>query len=170
MLLFMARAAADPGVTGLFAGGLDGGQWLTMTLLSAFVIILLPRQFHVAAVENVDAREVKRAAWLFPLYLVAINIFVIPIAIAGLLLLPPGSDGDAFVLALPVSPRNVRPGWIKPSSTMMPRGGCGVLLLMPSSPQAASDVSSAAAVSANARRPTVERERTCGIIEKSFAE
>ncbi|WP_342634763.1 NahK/ErcS family hybrid sensor histidine kinase/response regulator [Aestuariivirga litoralis] len=99
---FLQRATADPQVMGLFSGGLDGGQWLTLTLLAAFAVVLLPRQFHVAAVENANAREVKRAAWLFPLYLVAINIFVIPIAVAGLLLLPPGSDGDTFVLALPV--------------------------------------------------------------------
>ncbi len=99
---FLERATADPQVRGLFSGGLDGGQWLTMTLLAAFAVILLPRQFHVAAVENANAREVRRAAWLFPLYLVAINLFVIPIAVAGLLLLPPGADGDTFVLALPV--------------------------------------------------------------------
>ena len=99
---FLERAAADPAVTGLFTGGLDGGQWLTMTLLAAFAIILLPRQFHVAAVENATRQEVRRAAWLFPAYLVAINLFVIPIAISGLLLLPPGADGDTFVLALPV--------------------------------------------------------------------
>jgi Na+/proline symporter/signal transduction histidine kinase/CheY-like chemotaxis protein len=99
---FLAEAAADPEVTALFSGGLDGGPWLTMTLLSAFAIILLPRQFHVAAVENANRGEIRRAAWLFPLYLVAINLFVIPIAVAGLLLLPPGTDGDTFVLALPV--------------------------------------------------------------------
>lgn len=99
---FLERAMAEPAVTGLFAGGLDGGQWLTMTLLSAFAIILLPRQFHVAAVENASREEIRRAAWLFPAYLVAINLFVVPIAIAGLLLLPPGADGDTFVLALPV--------------------------------------------------------------------
>ena len=103
---FLARAAADSQVRGLFSGGLDGGQWLTLTLLAAFAVVLLPRQFHVAAVENANAREVKRAAWLFPLYLVAINIFVIPIAVAGLLLLPKGADGDTFVLALPVSAGN----------------------------------------------------------------
>jgi hypothetical protein len=56
----------------------------------------------VAAVENANRGEIRRAAWLFPLYLVAINLFVIPIAVAGLLLLPPGTDGDTFVLALPV--------------------------------------------------------------------
>lgn len=99
---FLERAAADPAVTGLFAGQLDGGQWLTMTLLSAFAIILLPRQFHVTAVENASREEVRRAAWLFPAYLVAINLFVIPIAVAGLLLLPPTAHGDTFVLALPV--------------------------------------------------------------------
>ncbi len=98
---FFARAAADPAVTALFSGGLDGGQWLTMTLLAAFAIVLLPRQFHVAAVENASREEIRRAAWLFPAYLVAINLFVIPIAVAGLLLLPE-AHGDTYVLALPV--------------------------------------------------------------------
>jgi Na+/proline symporter/signal transduction histidine kinase len=100
---FLERAVTDPAVSGFFDGRLDGGQWLTMTLLSAFAIVLLPRQFHVAAVENASRDEVRRAAWLFPAYLVVINIFVIPIAVAGLLLLPPTADGDTFVLALPVS-------------------------------------------------------------------
>ena len=103
---FLARAAADPAISELFSGGLDGGQWLTLTLLAAFAVVLLPRQFHVAAVENANRQEIRRAAWFFPAYLVAINIFVIPIAIAGLLLLPKGSDGDTFVLALPVHAGN----------------------------------------------------------------
>ena len=55
-----------------------------MTLLSFVAILLLPRQFHVAVVENNNEREIKRAAWLFPLYLVLINLFVVPIALAGL--------------------------------------------------------------------------------------
>src|SRR6201999_1151871 len=66
-------------------------------------IILLPRQFHVTVVENSSDGEVKRARWLFPLYLVAINLFVIPIAIAGLVIFPFGAvDSDMFVLALPM--------------------------------------------------------------------
>ena len=56
-----------------------------MTLLSLFAIVLLPRQFHVTVVENNNEAEIRRAAWLFPLYLVLINLFVVPIAIAGLL-------------------------------------------------------------------------------------
>ena len=76
---------------------------LAMTLLSFVAILLLPRQFHVTVVENNDEREIKRARWLFPIYLVLINLFVVPIAIAGLLTFPAGQvDSDMFVLALPL--------------------------------------------------------------------
>ena len=65
--------------------------------------MLLPRQFHVAVVENHSEAEIRRAAWLFPLYLVLINLFVVPIATAGLLAFPAGGmDGDMFVLGLPL--------------------------------------------------------------------
>ena len=74
-----------------------------MTLLSFVAILLLPRQFHVAVVENNNEAEIKRAAWLFPVYLVLINLFVVPIALAGLLTFPAGKvDSDMFVLALPL--------------------------------------------------------------------
>lgn len=76
---------------------------IATTLLSFMAIILLPRQFHVAVVENNNESEIKRAAWMFPIYLVLINLFVVPIALAGLLTFPPGSvDSDMFVLALPL--------------------------------------------------------------------
>src|SRR4051812_22652089 len=79
------------------------GTFLTMTLLSFCAIMLLPRQFHVSVVENSTDADVGRARWLFPLYLVAINLFVIPIAIAGLVIFPFGAvDPDMFVLALPI--------------------------------------------------------------------
>ena len=80
------------------------GNLIAMTLLSLFAIVLLPRQFHVTVVENNNETEVRRAAWLFPLYLVLINLFVVPIAVAGLLTFPAGKvDSDMFVLALPLS-------------------------------------------------------------------
>src|SRR4029079_7107623 len=79
------------------------GNFLTMTLLSFCAIMLLPRQSHVSVVENSSDAEVGRARWLFPLYLVAINVFVIPIALAGLITFPFGAvDSDMFVLALPI--------------------------------------------------------------------
>ena len=81
----------------------SAGNFLTMTLLSFCAIMLLPRQFHVSVVENAAPSEVNRARWLFPLYLVAINLFVIPIALAGMISFPFGAvDPDMYVLALPV--------------------------------------------------------------------
>ncbi|WP_375461653.1 NahK/ErcS family hybrid sensor histidine kinase/response regulator [uncultured Enterovirga sp.] len=77
-------------------------SYLTLILLSACVALLLPRQFHMTVVENRSVEDVRRAAWLFPLYLVLINIFVIPLALAGLYLLPAGTDRDMTVLALPL--------------------------------------------------------------------
>ncbi|MCX7339685.1 MAG: hybrid sensor histidine kinase/response regulator [Hyphomicrobiales bacterium] len=78
--------------------------FLTLTLLSAFAALLLPRQFHMAIVENRDERDVRRAAWLFPLYLILINLFVLPIAISGetLLNLNP-AERDMTMLLLPLS-------------------------------------------------------------------
>src|SRR5579862_7510706 len=82
-------------------------SFCAMTTLSLFAIVLLPRQFHVAVVENHSEAEIRRAAWLFPAYLVLINLFVVPIAMAGLLTFPAGHvDGDMFVLALPLAARS----------------------------------------------------------------
>jgi Na+/proline symporter/signal transduction histidine kinase len=79
------------------------GNFLTATLLSFGAAVMLPRQFHVAVVENSSDDEVARARWLFPLYLIAINVFVIPIALAGLIIFPFGAvDSDMYVLALPI--------------------------------------------------------------------
>ena len=98
------QAASSESVRKMMAAPLDGATLITNTLLSACAILLLPRQFHVAVVENRDERDVRTAAWLFPLYLVAINIFVIPLAVAGLLIFPEGAlDRDMTVLALPLS-------------------------------------------------------------------
>jgi Na+/proline symporter/signal transduction histidine kinase len=81
----------------------SAGNFLTMVLLSFCASLMLPRQFHVSVVENSSDAEIGRARWLFPLYLVAINVFVIPIALAGLVLFPFGAvDSDMFVLALPI--------------------------------------------------------------------
>ena len=91
-------------VQATFMRPFHGGVWLTVTFLSFVCIILLPRQFHVTVVENNSEREIKRARWLFPVYLILINIFVVPIAAAGLLVFPDRSiDADLFVLSLPIS-------------------------------------------------------------------
>lgn len=102
------QSAADAGgILPLYDGSLNWGQLAIFTLLSSFAVLLLPRQFHVTVVENNNASELKRAVWLFPLYLLAINLFVVPIAIAGRLTLGPDVSGDLFVVALPLSTQSV---------------------------------------------------------------
>jgi Na+/proline symporter len=96
-----AQAAATPEIAAKFARDLPGGPWIAQTFLALIACLLLPRQFHIAVVENNSPGEIRRAAWLFPAYLVAINIFVVPIAAAGLLRFGGNVDADLFVLELP---------------------------------------------------------------------
>jgi PAS domain S-box-containing protein len=78
-------------------------RWAAMLLISMMAVMLLPRQFHVLVVQNPRERDVVTAAWAFPLYLLAINVFVLPIAFGGLLTLGAGrGEADSFILALPL--------------------------------------------------------------------
>ncbi|ACB32511.1 histidine kinase [Leptothrix cholodnii SP-6] len=79
-------------------------QWFALTMLSMLSVIFLPRQFQVMVVENVDESHLKRAAWAFPAYLLLINLFVLPIALGGLLYFSAGGmNADSFVLSLPLA-------------------------------------------------------------------
>ncbi len=101
--VLLEMAQAHPPTAAIFTRSPHLDTFLATTLLSFIAIIMLPRQFHVAVVENHSETEIKRAAWLFPLYLVLINLFVIPIALAGLLTFPAGTlDSDMYVLGLPL--------------------------------------------------------------------
>lgn len=73
----------------------------TLLFLSMGAIMLLPRQFHVMVIENSDERHIYTAMWLFPAYLFLINLFVMPIAIGGILATGSSSGADYFVLSLP---------------------------------------------------------------------
>ncbi len=84
----------------------DGGRWTAITLLAAAAIICLPRMFQVMVVENEDERHLRTAAWAFPLYLLMMSLFVVPIAVVGLDLMPAGSNPDLFVLSLPLNQGN----------------------------------------------------------------
>lgn len=94
------RAEALPNLDELY--GIDAGRWITLTLLSMAAAICLPRQFQIVVVENVDERHLATASWLFPLYMLAISLFALPIALAGLRILPGDADPDFFVLTLPM--------------------------------------------------------------------
>ncbi len=79
-------------------------QWFALTLLAMLSVLFLPRQFQIMVVENVDEQHLKRAAWVFPLYLLLINIFVLPIALGGLLYFGNAPvNAETFVLSLPLA-------------------------------------------------------------------
>ncbi|HEY9446858.1 MAG TPA: histidine kinase, partial [Burkholderiales bacterium] len=86
-----ARAEQIPPLAVLLHEGGDSGRystWASLLFLSMLSIMFLPRQFQVSVVENVDERHLRKAVWLFPLYLLVINVFVMPIALGGLMHLP----------------------------------------------------------------------------------
>ena len=88
-------------------GGLENGfNWMFTILLSFFAIFLLPRQFHVAVVENQNIDHLKKAIWLFPLYLLIFNVFVIFIAWAGNIRLTATVNHDYYSLLLPIQEGN----------------------------------------------------------------
>ncbi len=106
-----ARASANPKFAAMMTPleGVAGGyaNWVWLTILSMMAIMFLPRQFQVAVIENVDEKHLNKAIWLFPLYMLAINIFVLPLAFGGLLHFPDGSvDADTFVLTLPMAEKH----------------------------------------------------------------
>ncbi len=78
------------------------GRWTGLILLSAIAIICLPRMFQVTVVENTEDKHLATASWAFPLYLFLISLFVLPIAVIGMELMPAGSNPDMFVLTLPL--------------------------------------------------------------------
>ncbi|HEY2925918.1 sensor histidine kinase [Piscinibacter sp.] len=100
------RAAQLPKIDQLLTlGGAAGnyGSWASLIFLSMLSILFLPRQFQISVVENVNENHLSKAIWLFPAYLLAINIFVLPITFAGLMQFAPGQvDADTFVLTLPM--------------------------------------------------------------------
>ncbi|WP_020680661.1 sodium:solute symporter family transporter [Marinobacterium rhizophilum] len=97
------RAAQVPGLAQHFTlDAVPGGAigWVSTLVLAALAFLTLPRQFQVLVVENVDERHIRRACWLFPLYLLVINLFVLPIALAGTLLGESAQSPDSFVLTV----------------------------------------------------------------------
>ena len=83
--------------------------WISYLVLSMSAILFLPRQFHIAVVENSDEDHIRTAMWLFPLYMLLITIFTLPIAAGGLLKGLPVSGADNFVLTMPL---NFGPNWL----------------------------------------------------------
>ncbi|MEO1368093.1 MAG: histidine kinase, partial [Acidobacteriota bacterium] len=99
-------ALARPDVARLFTFDIGWDSWMWMVFLAWSAILFLPRQFQVGVVECTDEGHLRRASWVLPLYLLLINVFVLPIAVAGRLRFDgafPPVDADTFVLSLPLA-------------------------------------------------------------------
>ncbi len=94
--------SADPQVRDAMGYRTSLATWLVLTGLSGFAIVMLPRQFYVTIVENRSEHELRTASWVFPLYLIAINLFVLPIALTGLAMVGGRTSSDLYVLSLPL--------------------------------------------------------------------
>jgi sigma-B regulation protein RsbU (phosphoserine phosphatase) len=101
------RVARRPEYARVLGGdpGFAYGDWAALTWLSMMAIMFLPRQFHMAVIGNTRESHIRTAMWMFPAYLLLMNVFVLPIAFAGLLTFPgaPPTEADYFVLTLPMT-------------------------------------------------------------------
>lgn len=99
----VADVIARIDVADLKAWQVSPGRWTGIIFLSAAAVICLPRMFQVMVVENDDEGHLARASWAFPLYMMAMSLFIVPIAVVGLERMPVGANPDMFVLTLPLA-------------------------------------------------------------------
>ena len=103
------RSVADPNLARLFLLGKGSGvalpTWVTLSILSASAVILLPRQFHMLVVENVEPRHLRTASWAFPAFLLLINVLVLPVALVGRLY-GGNLNPDFYMISLPLTEGN----------------------------------------------------------------
>lgn len=78
-------------------------NFVSWTILASAAVIFLPRQFHISVIENVNEEHVKTAQWVFPLYLLTINLFVLPIALYSLKHGISGNYADSILIELPLA-------------------------------------------------------------------
>ncbi|WP_397446400.1 ATP-binding protein [Polaribacter sp. R77954] len=85
----------------------EGFNWFFTIMLSFIAVFLLPRQFQVSVIENNREKHITTAIWLFPLYLLLFNIFVVFIAYAGKISLGNTVNAEYFALLLPLKEGNI---------------------------------------------------------------
>ena len=98
-----SQAANHPAVQSLQQKALPTSVYWIHVLLGFVATLCLPRQFHVSFVEIQHLKHLHLARWVFPLYLLLMSLFTLPIALAGLMLLGPEANIDLVVLQLPLS-------------------------------------------------------------------
>ncbi|MEW6738122.1 MAG: hypothetical protein AB1489_43005, partial [Acidobacteriota bacterium] len=76
--------------------------WLPSLVLSIAFTSSMPKNFHIVMIENHDKKHISTAMWLVPLQFFLMTIFVIPVALAGVLHCPKGITPDTYLLSLPL--------------------------------------------------------------------
>ena len=96
-------ASVAPAAQALFTTDFTAPLFLSQTILAALAVFCLPRQFQLSFVESGGAERTDLARWAMPVYLAMFALLVIPMAAAGMLLLPEQANPDLYVLLLPLS-------------------------------------------------------------------
>ncbi|WP_372622667.1 PAS-domain containing protein, partial [Alteromonas stellipolaris] len=107
VLDLVTQAASSDAARGVIYADRAPWVYLSHVLLGVCSMFVLPRQFHMNFVELNGEGELRTARWLFPLYLLGMTVFLIPLALAGKVLLPQSINSDAYVLALPLYAENM---------------------------------------------------------------
>ena len=107
-VVFIVAGGVGPTFDAIDASAISSWQtgadrWTTLIFLSGAAFLCLPRMFQVLVVENSDESHLNMASWAFPLYLFLMSLFVVPIAVVGLSVMPEGSNPDLFVLSVPLA-------------------------------------------------------------------
>ena len=98
-----SQARVAPALDSYWQETINWPSMIVQTGVAMMAIICLPRQFQVTVVENIEPQDMRLARWVFPLYLVLAALFVVPIALAGQMLLPGAVISDSFVISLPLA-------------------------------------------------------------------
>ena len=101
--LATGEGPAIPATPALFAPDPIDTRFVVLTLIAAAAALCLPRQFHMSFIEAPGERASRSMRWVFPAYLALTAAVIVPIVLAGLAVLPDGTDPDTIVLALPLA-------------------------------------------------------------------
>ncbi|KPF62091.1 two-component system sensor protein [Porphyrobacter sp. AAP60] len=105
--LLLTGDAPAPAAPALFAADQIDARFITLTVIAAAAVLCLPRQFHMSFIEAPGERTTPAMQWVFPAYIALTALVIVPVVLAGLAVLPAGTDADTIVLALPLATDNV---------------------------------------------------------------
>lgn len=100
---FLVAMERHPQLQTTFAFDGLSANFITQLLLSFVAAICLPRQFFLGVVQQQTGRDMRLARWVFPAYLLAIAVLIVPIAATGIVVFQNADmNPDTYVLQLPL--------------------------------------------------------------------